>query len=188
MKNFDEKKWIKDIDNLRVEKDKWMKHSPNSPIPHEIRHRMKGLEYFPSDLKYRFEVKLNIYSNPEKLIMATSKGQQREYVRYGFFEFVVESETQRIQVYKTIPKHEHGHSHEGESLFIPFRDSTSGKESYGAARYIDLEMSPSGLYTLDFNLAYNPYCVYNDNYVCPFPPPENWLQIPIRAGEKNFKK
>ena len=71
-------------------------------------------------------------------------------------------------------------------LFVPFRDATSGKESYGAARYLDLEDEPSGEYVLDFNLAYNPYCAYSDDYVCPFPPKENWLTAPVRAGEKAF--
>ncbi len=70
------------------------------------------------------------------------------------------------------------------TLFIPFRDATSGKETYGAGRYLEVEVNPSGRYVLDFNLAYNPYCAYSDLYICPLPPGENWLRVEIRGGEK----
>ena len=79
-----------------------------------------------------------------------------------------------------------GHHHEDRSLFVPFRDATSGKETYGAARYLDIEERQADDYVIDSNLAYNPYCAYSDDYVCPFPPQENWLTVPIRAGEKAF--
>ena len=73
---------------------------------------------------------------------------------------------------------------------MPFRDATSGKESYGAGRYLDLEAetdrTADGLWILDFNEAYNPWCAYSKNYVCPFTPPENWLTVPVRAGEKQY--
>jgi uncharacterized protein (DUF1684 family) len=70
--------------------------------------------------------------------------------------------------------------------FLPFRDATSGKASYGAGRYLDIEPNSDGTVTIDFNLAYNPFCAYNDAYSCPLPPTENWLQVPIEAGEKDF--
>ena len=73
-----------------------------------------------------------------------------------------------------------------DGYFLPFRDSTSGKTTYGAGRYIDLEPNPDGSVTIDFNMAYNPYCAYNDSYSCPLPPVENWLQIPIEAGELDW--
>ncbi len=76
--------------------------------------------------------------------------------------------------------------HVDVSLFVPFRDATSGKESYGADRYLDIEQHPGDEYVIDLNLAYNPYCAYSDDYVCPFLPRENWLAVPIRPGEKNF--
>jgi len=188
VKDFDEKMWRKELEKMRVEKDKWMKHNPHSPIPNEIRHHIKGLDYYQLDPNFRFTLKLNTYPNPETLRMATSKGDERNYKRYGHFEFQIEGKIVRLHAYKSVPVHEHSHSHEEESLFIPFRDATSGKESYGAARYLDLPFSASGVYVLDFNLAYNPYCAYNQNYVCPLPPAENWLQVPIKAGEKNFQK
>ena len=69
-------------------------------------------------------------------------------------------------------------------LFVPFADTTTGTETYAAGRYLDLEPTATGLYTIDFNYAYNPYCAYNKAYECPYPPPSNRLKVPIRAGEK----
>ena len=76
--------------------------------------------------------------------------------------------------------------HQGDELFIPFRDSTSGNETYGAGRYVEAEPLGDGRFELDFNRAYNPYCAYNDAWRCPLPPRENWLTVPIRAGEMSF--
>ena len=76
--------------------------------------------------------------------------------------------------------------HQGDELFIPFRDATSGKDTYGAGRYVEAEALGNGRYLLDFNRAYNPYCAYNDDWRCPLPPAENWLKVAIRAGEKSF--
>jgi uncharacterized protein (DUF1684 family) len=69
-------------------------------------------------------------------------------------------------------------------LFVPFADMTTGAETYSAGRYLDIHPTPTGLYTIDFNLAYNPYCAYNATYDCPFPPPSNRLKVPVRAGER----
>ena len=75
-------------------------------------------------------------------------------------------------------------------LFIPFRDQTGGKETYGAGRYIDIDpdkhINADGKWILDFNVAYNPWCAYSESYTCPIVPTENWLKVPINAGEKNY--
>jgi uncharacterized protein (DUF1684 family) len=75
---------------------------------------------------------------------------------------------------------------QGDALFIPFRDATSGSDTYGAGRYVEAEGLGAGRYLLDFNRAYNPYCAYNDDWRCPLPPTDNWLTVAIRAGEKSF--
>jgi hypothetical protein len=70
--------------------------------------------------------------------------------------------------------------------FVPFRDATSGKETYGGGRYLEVQADRFGRVVLDFNEAYNPYCAYNDAWACPLPPPENWLTVAVRAGERAF--
>ncbi len=176
--------YARDLMLQRKEKDYYFRTEPESPIPPELRTRLPGLSYFPPDLKYRLRVRLTRLPNPEPVTLATSKGIPRPMVRRGYFEFEMDGVGQRLYAYQAVSPP--GHRHEDVSLFVPFRDATSGEESYGAARYLDLEESPSGEYVLDFNLAYNPYCAYSDDYVCPFPPQENWLTVPIRAGEKRL--
>ena len=114
--------------------------------------------------------------------MAYTKGEEQEFIRWGEFRFKVGNKELVLQAYKSNP--------EEETLFVPFRDATSGKETYGAGRYLDLapekNRTPDGKWILDFNRAYNPWCVYSEMYTCPFVPPENWLEAPIRVGEKNY--
>ncbi len=177
--------YVKDLTLMRREKDEWFRSDPDSPLPMESRPGFQGLAYFPPDPAYRLRVRLVKEPQPEPVTLATSKGVPRPMVRHGHFEFEIGGERQRLYAYKSAPQP--GHHHEDASLFVPFRDATSGKESYGAARYLDLEEDRRGdEYVLDFNLAYNPYCAYSDDYVCPFPPKENWLTVAIRAGEKAF--
>jgi uncharacterized protein (DUF1684 family) len=102
-------------------------------------------------------------------------------LRYGYFDFKVGDQICKLQVYRLEDA-----SGVGASLFIPFRDSTSGQETYAAGRYIDLKENTSGVYDLDFNRAYNPYCAYNSEFSCPIPPAENTLRVAIRAGEKKY--
>lgn len=176
--------YAKTIDLMRGEKDHWFRTDPQAPLPARLRPSFQGLDYFPPDATYRFRVRLARYPAADPIVLATSTGVPRRMIKYGYFEFEVDGVPQRLDAYKAAPAP--GHHHEDRSLFVPYRDATSGKESYGAARYLDIQEEPSGEHVLDFNLAYNPYCAYSEDYVCPFPPRENWLTVPIRAGEKNF--
>ena len=176
--------YAKAIEGMRREKDFFFKEDRESPIPERLRPVLTGLAYFPVDPKYRVRSRLVRDPKPQRVVLATSKGTPREMARVGFFEFEIEGMKQRLAAFQSIP--EPGHHHEDRSLFVPFRDATSGKETYGAARYLDLEELRTDDYVIDFNLAYNPYCAYSDDYVCPFPPRENWLTAAIRAGEKDF--
>jgi len=179
-----DEEYVKDVEAMRREKDHFFKEDAESPIPHALRHEFQSLAYFPADPTHRARARLVRDPSPQRVVLATSKGIPRDMVRVGWFEFEIDGSKQRLAAYKAVPQP--GHHHEDRSLFVPFRDATSGKETYGAARYLDIEEQPGDEYRLDFNLAYNPYCAYSDDYVCPFPPRENWLTIPIRAGEKNF--
>jgi uncharacterized protein (DUF1684 family) len=171
-------KYEDSIDNWRREKDVFFKRGHDSPIPEVERKRFVGLKYFPPDKKYRFEVNLQRHDSPAIVTMVTSKGTQQRFQRYGYFELEVKKKVQ-LQAYKAAER-------EDDSLFIPFRDRTSGKESYAGARYLDLHMQPDDDYVLDFNLAYSPYCAYSEEYICPLPPRENWLDVEIRAGEMKY--
>ncbi len=167
----------------REEKDEIFKIDPSSPIPAEDRARFQGLSYYPVNPQLRFQVRLNRYSGPKQVQLSTNTGEVRNGLRYGYFDFEVEGQTCRLQVYRL---EDAPAGAGGALLFIPFRDSTSGEETYAAGRYIDLKENTSGVYDLDFNRAYNPSCAYSSGFSCPMPPSENILSVAIRAGEKNY--
>jgi len=175
--------WKKDIETMRRMKDEFFGSGhPQSPIPPKDLPRFKGLAYYPPNPAYRFELKLHEHKEKKKLKILDTKGIIREFIRWGEFRFKINGKDCKLQAYKSDPAE--------ETLFIPFRDTTNGKETYGAGRYLDLDperhRTPDGKWILDFNEAYNPWCAYNDMYACPFVPPENWLKVPIPAGEKNY--
>jgi uncharacterized protein (DUF1684 family) len=176
--------WKASLEREREEKNRFFVLDPRSPIPLEERSNLvgKGLSYFPPDPDLRFELVLYEHKEKKKIIVATSKDGEREFVRWGEFRFEVNGNQYVLQAYKS--------GFEEERLWVPFRDKTSGKETYGAGRYLDLEperhRTAEGKWILDLNKAYNPWCAYSEAYTCPFIPPENWLKVPIRAGEKNY--
>jgi len=166
----------------REQKDRTYRQGPDSPIPEEERAGFRGLTYFPVDPALRFEVKLNRYERPERIRLGTNTGEMRDALRYGYFDFTLGGAPFRLHVYRTQDSRSGGRPY----LFIPFRDATSGQESYGGGRYIDLAENTTGRYRLDFNRAYNPLCAYGGEFSCPVPPEENRLAAAIRAGEKAY--
>ena len=174
-------RWKEEIINERRQKDIFFKTHVQSPIPFEYRKQFEKLQYFEVNSEFRFKLKLYEHDDKKIIQIEDTKGVIRQFIRWGEFRFKVENEQCTLQAYKSNP--------DEERLFIPFRDMTNGKETYGAGRYIDLEpddRTEDGDWLLDFNTAYNPWCAYSENYACPFVPPENWLKIPIYAGEKNI--
>ncbi|MDG6901102.1 MAG: DUF1684 domain-containing protein [Nitrososphaerota archaeon] len=179
METTDRETWERGLTRFRKEKDEFLRASAASPIPHSERGDFSGLRYFDPDPSLRIETRLLRYSNPTSLMMATSKGSRQLFNRVGYFEVTLEGRAVRLHAYQSAER-------DDPSLFVPFRDGTSGKESYGAARYLDLKVEHDDNYAVDFNYAYNPYCAYSEDYVCPLPPQENWLPVPVKAGEKKY--
>ena len=112
------------------------------------------------------------------MAIPTSDGATQVYRRAGRVRVVVGGQEAPLTLFA--PQAGHG-------LFLPFRDATAGRETYGAGRYLDVAPPVDGRVVLDFNYAYNPYCAYNEHWSCPLPPVENWLRVPIRAGERRFE-
>ncbi|MDG6898939.1 MAG: DUF1684 domain-containing protein [Nitrososphaerota archaeon] len=175
----DQETWKRALARFRQEKDELFRSDPGSPLPQEMKDTFFGLSYFEPDPDFRFEANLQRYLNPDGVVVGTSKGTRQLFNRVGFFDLSVGGIGFRIYAFQSAERHE-------STLFIPFRDATSGKDSYGAARYLDLEVAHDDDYTVDFNYAYNPYCAYSDDYICPLPPRENWLNVAVRAGERKF--
>jgi len=166
--------------SLRVDKDSF-KNDMDSPIPRNERPNFKGLNYFPPDRGYRVTSKLERFDTPKPTMIATSTGTRKAYLRYGVITFGIKGRDLRLIVYKS------AEDPYARSLFIPFSDETSGRETYAAGRYLDLEGQGGDDYELDFNPAYKSYCAYGEQYTCPIPSIENKLPVKILAGEKNYK-
>jgi uncharacterized protein len=164
---------MNELEEFRLAKDEFFAHDRSSPLTKEQKKNFKGLSYFPQAPELRFEVEVERFENPEEITIQTSTGDVRTYLRYGRFKFSVEGQEQWLTLYGS----------EGD-FFLPFVDSLAGKETYPAGRYLEPEQLPDGKFIIDFNLAYNPYCAYNEMWSCPLTPFENRLKVPIRAGEK----
>lgn len=165
----------------RAARDEQFRTDPDSPIPPDRRPSFTALSYYPFDPALRFAVRLRKYPGGLPLTITTTGGATRPATKVGYIDFVHQGKRQRLQVYHLDdlpPGHE-------DELFLPFLDATSGTETYGAGRYVDLAPGPAGWYVLDFNLAYHPLCAYGrTDYVCPRTPEENRLPFPVRAGER----
>ena len=164
-----------ELDEFRAEKDYFFAHHQQSPLTPEQKAKFKGLKYFPEVDELRFELPVEILAGRQEIQIPTSTGDFQSYYRYGKIRFQVEGQQVELTVYTS----ENGY-------FLPFVDSLANKETYPAGRYLELEELPDGRLRVDFNLAYNPYCAYNDMWSCPLTPVENRLKVPIRAGEKIF--
>jgi uncharacterized protein (DUF1684 family) len=146
------------------------------------------LRFFKPRANYRTTADLLLTSSKEVLSFPTTTGKTMEYIAFAKAVFKIYEQPCTLTVYKSA-KALSNENYEN-FLFVPFRDYTSGDESYGGGRYIDLLASDikGGKLTIDFNRAYNPYCAYNELYSCPVPPAENSLPLEIRAGEKKYRK
>lgn len=143
-----------------------------------------GLHYFPIQEKYRVKAKVKKIKKGKTFQMKTSTDRLPLYKPYALVTFEIDGEIRNLTVYQNIELTKNPDY--ADYLFIPFTDDTSGNESYGGGRYIDLRIGDLKEGIIDFNKAYNPYCAYNSKYSCPIPPSENALDIPIEAGVKKF--
>ena len=160
----------------RADKDDFFQNHPQSPLTPEQQSDFAGLQYFPENDALRLEVQVERLFEQQPFQMQTSTGGVQSYVRYGKFKFEVGGQPAELTIYQN----ENGY-------FLPFVDSLAGKETYPAGRYLEPEPLPGDRFLVDFNVAYNPYCAYNEMWSCPITPAENRLKVPIWAGEKLFE-
>ncbi len=148
--------------------------------------RLEGVSFFPPDTDYRVTGTFTRTEDARPFNMATTTGKPAEYVEYGIFRFTLEGKKQSLTVYRRIA-HIRSPLYR-DLLFVPFLDKTNGASTYAGGRYLDVRIGDieEGQLTLDFNRAYNPYCVYNEGFSCPIPPRQNTISVAVPAGEKDF--
>jgi len=174
----DNLEYAEQVTNARTFKDQFFRESPESPVPAAKRAALLPLRYFPIETSYSVPAVLRLADERPVFEMPTSSGALRKMQLVGVLEFTLLGEKRSLGAFAP----------DGTvritSLFVPFADETTGSETYSAGRYLDIDPTTTGYYTIDFNNAYNPYCAYNSTFECPFPPPSNRLKAAIRAGEK----
>jgi uncharacterized protein (DUF1684 family) len=164
------------IANQRTQKDEFLRKSPEI-IPVADHDKFLPLSYFPIDESYAVPAQLQPAEERVRMQVPTSTGKLREMERVGFLLFTLKGQPLKLSALIEAGSRV-------QRLSVMFSDLTSGTETYQAGRYMELDPTPTGLYIVDFNDAFHPYCYYNPEYDCPYPPPENRLKVPIRAGEK----
>ncbi|HJR59060.1 MAG TPA: DUF1684 domain-containing protein [Vicinamibacterales bacterium] len=167
-----------DVATWRAEKDRYMRESPESPVPANARATFPPLPYYAIDPAYQIPASLAIAPGDAVLELPTSTGLRRKMKKIGTLRFTLKGQPLTLSAFVDAS------TNDVRRLFVPFGDLTNGSETYPGGRYLDLERTATGIYDLDFNRAYHPFCVFNAAYDCPYPPRENRLAVPVRAGER----
>jgi uncharacterized protein (DUF1684 family) len=176
-----------DMAVFRNGRDKEFRDKEQSPLKPADLAKFSGLNYFPADKRFRVKAAFRRTAGEKYFLMPTSSGVTKKFVKFGELSFRLLGRPQMLSVYQIDPAVLAKFPEYADLLFVPFRDPTNGKETYGVGRYIDIEQPRGKFAILDFNLAYNPNCAYgNDKYSCPIPPKENVIDVAVAAGEKLF--
>ncbi len=176
----------KELLNERETKDHEFKTDVASPLDSISKLSFSGLPYYKPASEWVVKARMEKYSTPDTIQMKTTTERLPLYIVFGKALFTLENTELALTVYRNVglmdkPGYE-------DYFFIPFTDDTSGEETYGGGRYVDARFDGGEYITIDFNRAYNPYCVYNKKYSCPIPPSENYLPIQVKAGVKSFNQ
>jgi uncharacterized protein (DUF1684 family) len=177
-----------DVEVFREGRSKEFRNKEESPLKEEDFAIFKELNYFSVSEKFRIEAEFTPTAGKKYFRMPTSSGKTKKFTKFGNLKFKLNDKNYSLNVYQADAEVLAKFPEYKDLLFIPFKDTTNGKETYGGGRYIDIKMLSTKKVILDFNLAYNPSCAYgSDRYSCPIPPKENFLQVEINAGEKSYR-
>lgn len=176
---------MKGILEFQSKYDAMFKDPEASPLPDRFRKDFEGLEYYNADTTYVVNAVLERTPDAVPFKMSTTTDEQRNEVVFGIAHFELNGKSHQLEIYRSADE---GEAEVGDYLFLPFLDETNGNETYGGGRYIELEVPSGDSITIDFNRAFNPYCVYNKKYSCPLVPRQNYLRTNVRAGVKDFEK
>ncbi len=184
---FAQKSYKKSIREHRKEYKSDFLKSERSPF-YNKKADLKFIRFFRPKKRYKVEATFEATPDEKVFEMATYSGMVKPYRKYGVLKFKLNGKEQQLAVYQSmkminVPGYKN-------YLFLPFKDLTNDRKTYGGGRYINLKSSEikDGKMMLDFNKNYNPYCAFSDGYNCPIPPGENHLEVAIKAGERKFAK
>ena len=175
------KRFNTDLTPFQREINDFFKDASVSPLKKRDLKNFRGLDFFTYDSTYLVTAKLTKTPKEKPFMMLTTTDMMVEYIKYGTVSFELLNNQYSLDIYKNLED-----PNERDNLFLPFLDDTNGNESYGGGRYINLDIPQDDNLIIDFNSAFNPYCVYDEKYSCPIVPRENYLPLEIKAGVMNF--
>ena len=175
------KRYNNDLTPFQREINDFFKDASVSPLKKRDLKNFRGLDFFTYDSTYLVTAKLTKTPKEKPFMMLTTTDMVVEYIKYGTVSFELLNNQYSLDIYKNLED-----PNERDNLFLPFLDDTNGNESYGGGRYINLDIPQVDNLIIDFNSAFNPYCVYDEKYSCPIVPAENYLPLEIKAGVMNF--
>ena len=175
------KRYNNDLTPFQREINDFFKDASVSPLKKRDLKNFRGLDFFTYDSTYLVTAKLTKTPKEKPFMMLTTTDMVVEYIKYGTVSFELLNNLYSLDIYKNLED-----PNERDNLFLPFLDDTNGNESYGGGRYINLDIPQGDNLIIDFNSAFNPYCVYDEKYSCPIVPRENYLPLEIKAGVMNF--
>ena len=180
------KRYDKSFTPFQKEMNEFFKDASISPLKEKDLKNFKGLDFFAFDSSYVVNAALTRTPEEKSFKMKTTTDRLPEYIKYGIVTFDLFNKSYSLNIYRNLDIiNNEGYQ---DYLFLPFLDDTNGFESYGGGRYIDLDIPEGNNLVIDFNSAYNPYCVYDEKYSCPIVPRDNYLSIKINVGVKAFAK
>lgn len=172
-------------ERIEAERDrqfKYLKFNLESPLTEAQKGDLDQLDFFPVDETFKVKARLEPLEVKTMVQIPLTDGSVEKYVRHSFAVFELKGQEVKVLLLQAADEADK------RNFFLAFADATSGEETYGGGRYLNLRQDGQRSITIDFNLAYNPYCAYNPDFACPIPPKENILEISIPAGEKNYEK
>lgn len=173
--------YIERIKQDRIDRNGFMLSS-SSPLKDEDKRSFEGLNYYPVDPEYKITARIELIENRQPIFITSTTGEQLKYIPFAKAFFNLQGQEHELLLYQDWEEND------PNRLSLMFADETSDVETYGGGRYLDVMYRNTNSVIIDFNNAYNPYCHFNDEYSCPIPPRSNYLSIPIKAGEKLYKK
>ncbi len=174
--------YIEKVEKERERQFKFIKFNVESPLDEEQRRSFQVLTFYDINPLYRVKARLIPIENKKVREVPLTDGSKEKYIEHSYAEFELGGKTNKLLLLQSVKETDM------RNFFLAFADETSGKETYGGGRFLNVRQDGKNSITIDFNLAYNPYCAYNPDYACPLPPKENIMTIAIEAGEKNYDK
>lgn len=174
--------YVEKIEKERERQFKFIRFNIESPLTEEQKRTFTKLTFYEIDPSYKVKARLIPIENKKVREVPLTDGSKQRYIEHSYAEFELGGKTNKLLLLQAMDEPDK------RNFFLAFADNTSAGETYGGGRYLNVRQDGKTSITLDFNLAYNPYCAYNPDYACPIPPKENLLDIALEAGEKNYKE